>query len=1037
MASSSNKRSDKTNRRRQHTRQLSTINNLSSNELYQQCEILKKTIQTISLNKPEAWYYRQQLLEAYQKLILFDLDYSIDKKIEHDLWNIVFKSQITYKQEQLKGDKRNIKRNEIQTNLQSLYEYARGYYMKLLQNVVQYYNFNTSICKHYNFLKVPQRSTSAIGIGENMNRKCKEASLLYFTQHILVHVGDFNRYSNQIDLAKSFYLNAIHIIPCFGQPYNQIGILYEMKTSSTAALFVSLAQNQLITAYYYVRSIAIKVTFPLAITNLEKLFTRLKDISIQRYTTEQKLNEKDFITLFLQIIAMINLEHDLDKVKSFIDILKLTMINTLSSSTSNFDRTSLCQIVVIVMFTFHRALGLLPLQSNQPQPQHTQPDDETTANTTARSYLKSTQQEKQYDLIVTLFVTIIEQCLEAIHLPLSLMVIDEHHLLPALYLSFAYLTSIHKQKSKTTTADNNLFSHPIFKQKTTFWTNLAKLLRSFGVYASSLNNNEEGHSQSDKTPSSSTTTSITSSLFNRCTDYPLKEERMLECFLPLKDLLVSYSFKKYSNETMCLSEKDERQLRKLRLVHMIKCLCQNNSGAVNSINQKTNILSSQQSFGHLTTFVKDEIVCFESTSLHEHTYDKRTIQRNIREEDPRLYNPNKTAKPVRGARNVALRQFLEPALAAAMATSSTTSSVETGSTTHTPTRNGTTSLNNGSTSSNLLTQNNIPQLMQINTGLVSQGVLASQQLQSANAPTPLPPQLSSGYTGNTNFGSIMYGRNMDNEQQQEKTPHEASIRSNGPLSMMMQQMDDRQQDFSMGINENRSLFYNEQMHKPYSDNINMVDHSSCSLLGWPPHPPTHDTTELKEGSFLRSNDSMFATLDYRSRLSSVWSSGINSPLQAQPSPPSTSINIQNTTNTSTNRFSSPFIQSSYPYNQNTSSQPSPNYPSYTNHLPQLPHPTQMLAPGLMFSQHQPPSMNSANSYRPNLNDSFKNSTISPPPGMMSNLLKEPTSNNNEHMHLKTVQQQQQQQQYFPSILWPMQRQQMLNTHMQNGQEQPD
>ena len=126
----------------------------------------------------------------------------------------------------------------------------------------------------------------------NSNRTCKDASMLYFIQHILVHVGDLNRYSNQIDLAKTFYQYAIYTIPYLGQPYNQIAILHEMKNPLS---LLTLGQNQLITTYYYIRSIAIKVTFPLAVSNLEKLFQRLKDIPIICYEKQ----ENEFLNMRL------------------------------------------------------------------------------------------------------------------------------------------------------------------------------------------------------------------------------------------------------------------------------------------------------------------------------------------------------------------------------------------------------------------------------------------------------------------------------------------------------------------------------------------------------------------------------------------------------------------------------------------------------------------------------------------------------------------------------------------------------------------
>jgi protein SMG7 len=269
--------------------------------------------------------------------------------------------------------------------------------------------------------------------------------MLYFIQHILVHVGDLNRYSNQIDLAKTFYQYAINTTPCLGQPYNQIAILHEMKNPLSS---LTPGQNQLITTYYYIRSIAIKVPFPLAISNLEKLFQRLKDLPITRY--EQPKNETDFFTLFLQIIAMINLEIHFDQINSFIHLFRLAIIK-------KFNQFHFIQMIAIIIFTSHRSLGLL-------------------------SHLSSSKQPNiQFDLTLQLLVIIIEQCLEGIQLPLSMMIIDEQHILPILYLSFAYLSNIQKYKI-------DLFEQTIFTQKTSMWSSLAKLLRSFGVYATNLDN---------------------------------------------------------------------------------------------------------------------------------------------------------------------------------------------------------------------------------------------------------------------------------------------------------------------------------------------------------------------------------------------------------------------------------------------------------------------------------------------------------------------------------------------------------------------
>lgn len=92
----------------------------SSDEIFAECERLKQLPNN-----------RQDLLDQYTQLILFNLDYALEKKIEHDLWTIIFKNQIQAQQDSIKQNPN--QRNEIQANLQRFYEYARGYYLKLLQ----------------------------------------------------------------------------------------------------------------------------------------------------------------------------------------------------------------------------------------------------------------------------------------------------------------------------------------------------------------------------------------------------------------------------------------------------------------------------------------------------------------------------------------------------------------------------------------------------------------------------------------------------------------------------------------------------------------------------------------------------------------------------------------------------------------------------------------------------------------------------------------------------------------------------------------
>lgn len=116
----------------------------------------------------------------------------------------------------------------------------------------------------------------------------------------------------------------------------------------------------------------------------------------------------------------------------------------------------------------------------------------------------------------------------------------------------------------------------------------------------------------------------------------MSEERTLECFSPLNDLFKVYQFKKYLNDDERLSEKDERQLRKFRFVSIVRNLCQ------------------KKIFDYLLSYIKDDLIYFESSVGP--VQQIRSSNFGV-PGDRRTHN-----KTPRGARNVALRQFLEPAL---------------------------------------------------------------------------------------------------------------------------------------------------------------------------------------------------------------------------------------------------------------------------------------------------------------------------------------------------------------------------------------
>lgn len=48
-----------------------------------------------SLSNSDNWEKRQELCHLYETLLLIDLDYALDKKVEQDLWSFIFRNPIS------------------------------------------------------------------------------------------------------------------------------------------------------------------------------------------------------------------------------------------------------------------------------------------------------------------------------------------------------------------------------------------------------------------------------------------------------------------------------------------------------------------------------------------------------------------------------------------------------------------------------------------------------------------------------------------------------------------------------------------------------------------------------------------------------------------------------------------------------------------------------------------------------------------------------------------------------------------------------
>ncbi|XP_068688143.1 nonsense-mediated mRNA decay factor SMG7-like [Montipora foliosa] len=278
----------------------------------------------------EGWQSRQRLQDLYKSILLTDLESALDKKVEQDLWNCAFKSQIDFLRQQAK-ERKGTKKVEVQAVLTLFLEASSGFYIQLLQE----------LCLTYR-LDIPGHvRSSQLGILEEINgnncvtKKPHTQSCYYICQDCLVHLGDIARYCDDPDQAEVFYHHALVLVPSNGQPYNQLAILASGKG------------DELGTVYYYCRSIAVKNPFPAASTNLQKTLSKV----VSRHNTRdvtQNISKAELGHIFLQFHGHVYLVQDLEEAKVLKDCILVALKGILKQNkfTSNF----LIKLVSITLF---------------------------------------------------------------------------------------------------------------------------------------------------------------------------------------------------------------------------------------------------------------------------------------------------------------------------------------------------------------------------------------------------------------------------------------------------------------------------------------------------------------------------------------------------------------------------------------------------------------------------------------------------------------------------------------------------------------
>ncbi|KAI4460147.1 smg-7 suppressor with morphological effect on genitalia protein 7 [Holotrichia oblita] len=298
-------------------------------KLCKSCDLLTDT---------EIWVNQQQLQTIYHQVLVLDLEYALDKKVEQELWTLGFKNQISTLQE-LAKDKKNPKRQDFQALLSWCLEAASGFYLTLLQE----------LCTTFD-LDLPFRRSGAIyGQFKSTYNNCEQvttpqsSSCLYICQYCLVHLGDIARYRNQRQQAENFYKQAILVSPTSGQPYNQLALLEASQG------------NKLSTVFHYIRAIAVKNPFPVSSTNLSTTLTSAMDKDDPIIEIQTKMSVSKLVRLFLHIHGLLRTTTDLDQAEIGVKSINATL--TALVATQSFTSDKLIKMVVINMYALWNITG--------------------------------------------------------------------------------------------------------------------------------------------------------------------------------------------------------------------------------------------------------------------------------------------------------------------------------------------------------------------------------------------------------------------------------------------------------------------------------------------------------------------------------------------------------------------------------------------------------------------------------------------------------------------------------------------------------
>ncbi|GIY90554.1 hypothetical protein CDAR_562461 [Caerostris darwini] len=404
-------------------------------QIFKEAETLKASLSGEGLSSNDVWQRRQELCHLFESLLLIDLDYALDKKVEQDLWSFIFRNPISACQSKAREHK---KSNHSYSNsqLSTLLETASGFYLQLLQK----------LCCAYDIDLPCHPRDSVYGLTKEMISKYpvahqpRKSSLLYICQHCLVHLGDIARYRGQSLQAENFYRHAVDLVPSNGQPYNQL------------ALLEAASGEKLSTVFFYVRSLCVQHPFPLAANNLQNLFSKMSSDG-SGGEGKTRMSAFEYVSVFLQFHAVIHLNNDLKKTDPMINKLTTSLPSLIIAE--KFETWQLVQMVAVCLFAIEHAWGTVDTDKN---------------STHFDEAMLSPEELKASSLIEELLASMLHAFLLPVHAFLDPKETARYYTLPAVKIILDWLIQ-----------DPQLLQHEAVTKNPQVWHGLCKLLNDLDV----------------------------------------------------------------------------------------------------------------------------------------------------------------------------------------------------------------------------------------------------------------------------------------------------------------------------------------------------------------------------------------------------------------------------------------------------------------------------------------------------------------------------------------------------------------------------